>query len=482
MNDADREVTSIQAKLTDVDGRIADLETQLETRSRDVALAADLFVKPEDDPGVQLTKAEAERKALRDRLDELAPHSVILLEAKWKTTQDQITEIEDSTFRAAHDPTQERARITELRSEANALVARAGDLRAAELGADIEAEARRILDELRADDAKADDGDSAVSPEADRARLLEQELRPHSITLLEDSVRRLDERIERIERQEGTARPAIWEPVYRQRDEERALLEGRRAKLLGPASDGVIEQPTLSAAEIVQPASRSTTTKTVVGVAIGVVAVVGIVAAVALIGRSTDPTPPSANTSDRAPASNPPTAGTTPGLVVTPALATTWLNAAGQLEGVAPEAGGGVKTLTNLTDPSVSFDEPLLATRRFEAMVSTTYTRTTPRSTNPGLTSANYIDKVYILGDAGDADSFLAAYLERAMTNGFSRSGTFGTDGVVLQRETNVDLLFPVGNAVVRINMGVNPGTPAVAAAKDATDMAQLQVAAGATK
>jgi hypothetical protein len=158
-------------------------------------------------------------------------------------------------------------------------------------------------------------------------------------------------------------------------------------------------------------------------------------------------------------------------------IAAKWL-AILQLPGAPPEAGG-VTTITDVNDSRLSPLKSQLAGDHFAGFAQRGFTRTTPNPAHPTVTAANYVVSVYVFDGPGDSTAFLNQFLQRDTTAGLTKSGSYATDGVVMQDTSDhVDVLWTQTNAVVRVNVGSSG--PASEQAKDATDAADL-VAAQAT-
>lgn len=378
MTDADREVTGIKAQVEALDARIDRLTTEAGRLDPSSQELAGLFLDPQDDPNVQIEAAKAEKARLAERLAELAPSSLVLLEEKFAANKRRLAEIDQKTMTP-----------------------------------------------------------SDASRYADTVRSIEKE------------------------QEELTARI-------------RTLREGEVA--------ATVEQS--------PPTASAITTKVVIGATVAAAIVIGAVAFVitrngakdspATAGPTvTSPAPSAGDDAPRVPSG--PATPTTPPRNVTHDDMGAWLRAAAGLEGLTVTGPASSAIITDPGDPELSFDRPLLEANHFQAMAFQSLTRTSARPANPDLDLANYLNGVYLFASHDDAITFVDQYLERALSNGFSKTGTYGDGGIVLQDPTHVDLLFPAGPAIFRVNMGVNPGTPAGAAALDATDIADLAVAAGAT-
>src|SRR5262249_10246200 len=150
---------------------------------------------------------------------------------------------------------------------------------------------------------------------------------------------------------------------------------------------------------------------------------------------------------------------------ITPEEAAKWL----EIDDFIKTVREPTKTITDLNDKSLSFDKPLLEKRDFKARVVSGFFRDGPSPVSPEVATANSALSAYVCGSADDAKGFLADYDARALTKGFADAGTFGNGGVVLQDAAHVDILFPVDNTIVRVNLGGDEKFPKAAAVKDAT-------------
>jgi len=152
-----------------------------------------------------------------------------------------------------------------------------------------------------------------------------------------------------------------------------------------------------------------------------------------------------------------------------------WLDISKDFSGQA-EPGGPVST-TDIDDQKLAFIKALLVDRHFEAAVQRGYARTQPSEENPLITQANYGLWGYIFEDRDDSKVFVGEYTQFWMGRGFTQTGTYAGNGVILQDPSHVDLLWYVRNAVLRVNVGGSSKYPLPAASKDAVDTADLVAA-----